>query len=128
MTNWRWISPAVLYAVHDAQLAQHGGMDGLRDRNMVESALNRPQQQATYADPPPDAADLAAAYAYGLVRNHGFSDGNKRTAWIAARLFLLDNGLTLVYRQADAIDAVLALAAGTMSEAGFAHWLRVRLT
>lgn len=127
MTHWRWISLEVLFAIHDAQLAQHGGIDGIKDRNLVESALARPQQQASYGTPPPDAAALAAAYAYGMVRNHGFSDGNKRTAWIAARLFLLDNGFNLSFQPADAITAVLALAAGDLSEGQFATWIRCRM-
>lgn len=127
MSQWRWIGPDVLYAIHDAQLAQHGGIDGVKDKNLVESALARPQQQLTYGEPPPDAAALAAAYAYGIVRNHGFSDGNKRTAWIAARLFLLDNGFTLTFTAEEAITAVLALAAGTCSEVEFAAWIRLRM-
>ena len=128
MSQWRWISPEVLYAIHDAQLAQHGGVDGIKDKNLVESALARPLQQVAYGNPPPDAAALAAAYAYGIVRNHGFSDGNKRTVWIAARLFLLDNGFKLTFSAEEAITAVLALAAGKSSEVEFATWLRSRMT
>lgn len=127
MSQWRWIAPEVLYAIHDAQLAQHGGVDGVKDKNLVESALARPRHQVDYGDPPPDAAALAAAYAYGIVRNHGFSDGNKRTAWITARLFLLDNGFKLAFDAEEAITAVLSLAAGTSSEVEFATWLRVRI-
>ncbi|HTN67760.1 MAG TPA: Fic family protein, partial [Burkholderiaceae bacterium] len=74
--------------MHESQLARHGGLDGLRDKNAVESALARPLQLELYGDPKPDAADLAAAYAFGVAHNHGFSDGNKRTAWVVARVFL----------------------------------------
>ena len=128
MSPWRWISSEVFYAIHDAQLAHHGGVDGVEAKNLVASALARPQQQVAYGDPPPDAAALAAGYAYGIVRNHGFSDGNKRTAWIAARLFLLDNGFKLTFHAEEVITAVLSLAAGTLSEVEFAMWLRKRMT
>lgn len=125
MTGWRWIVPAVVYAVHDRQLAEHGGPDGVRDRGAIESALARPQNLLAYGNP--DAADLAAAYAYGLARNHGFVDGNKRTAWLAARLFLADNGHRLRFDTDDAVRTVEAVAAGTMSEADLAAWFRERL-
>jgi len=78
--TWDWIQPSVVYAIHDKQLAEHGGAAGIKDCNLIESALARPQQQATNGNPPPDAADLAAAYAFRIVLNHGFNDGNKRTA------------------------------------------------
>ncbi len=77
MTAWRWLNSTLIYAIHDRQLAEHGGPDGIRDKGLVESALARPQNLAAYESR--DAADLAAAYAYGLARNHGFVDGNKRT-------------------------------------------------
>jgi death on curing protein len=80
--EWRWVREDVVFAIHEVQLARHGGLDGIRDRNVIESALARPKQQTIYGDPPPDCADLAAAYAYGIARNDGFSDGNKRTAWV----------------------------------------------
>jgi len=126
MTEWRWVNPQVVYAIHDRQLEEHGGLDGLRDRGLVESALARPRNLSAYGNA--DAADLAAAYAYGLTRNHGFADGNKRTGWVAARLFLIDNGYTL--RLAAKVDAVLmmeALAAGTLDEAAVAAWFRARM-
>jgi hypothetical protein len=90
MTSWRWIGRDLAYAVHEHQLAMHGGLDGIRDKNGVESASARPEQLDTYGNPKPDAADLAAtyAYAYGLARNHGFSDGNKRAAWVIPVFFL----------------------------------------
>jgi death-on-curing protein len=125
--NWEWISPSVVYAIHDKQLAEHGGIHGLKDHNLVGSALARPRQLAVYGEPPPDIADLAAAYAYGIARNHGFNDGNKRTAWILARLFLALNGCTLQFRQAEAYETVMALAAGDLGERDFAEWLRQRI-
>jgi death-on-curing protein len=125
MTDWRWVEPAVVQAVHEAQLAEHGGLDGVRDPGLVESALARPRNLAAYGDP--DAAALAAAYAYGLARNHGFSDGNKRTAWVVARLFLADNGCVLRFDPADAVKMMEALAAGTIAETAVAEWFRARL-
>ncbi len=126
MTDWRWISAPIVHAVHDRQIAEHGGLDGLRDPGALESALARPVHLASYGDA--DVADLAAAYAYGLARNHGFADGNKRTAWIVARLFLADNGYRLHFDKAEAVRTVEALAAGALSQADLASWFRDRLT
>ena len=125
MTAWRWIAADVTYAIHDRQLAEHGGLDGVRDQAAVESALARPQNLAAYGDP--DAAALAAAYAYGLSRNHGFADGNKRTAWVIARLFLADNGYQLRFEPADAVNTVEAVAAGGLGEDQLAEWFRQRI-
>ncbi|MGK9236549.1 type II toxin-antitoxin system death-on-curing family toxin [Inquilinus limosus] len=125
MTEWRWIGADVVYAIHDRQLAEHGGPDGVRDPSTVEPALARPRNLAAYGAP--DAADLAAAYAFGLARNHGFIDGNKRTAWVIARLFLADNGYRLRFDPADAVRTVEALAAGSLDESQLAAWLRDRL-
>ena len=127
MTSWRWVRTDLVYAVHDSQLARHGGLDGIRDQNAVESALARPEQLDTYGDPKPDAADLAAAYAYGLARNHGFSDGNKRTAWVVARVFLADNGVTLSFTPLEAIQLVEGVAAGAVGEKALAEWFRQRI-
>ena len=127
MRLWRWVNPSLVYAVHDMQLARHGGLVGLRDKNAVESALGRVQQLSTYGKPVPDATDLAAAYAYGLARNHGFSDGNKRTAWVIARVFLLDNGESLSYTEIGAIHVMQDVAAGTIGEQALAQWFRCRL-
>jgi death-on-curing protein len=126
MTDWRWIDTAVVYAIHDRQLAEHGGREGIRDPNGVEAALAEPRQLHSYGSP--NAADLAAAYAYGLVCNHGFADGNKRTAWVVARLFLADNGYRLKFDPIDAIRITESLAAGTIEEHPLAHWFRKRLT
>ena len=127
MTRWRWVRRDLVYAVHDMQLARHGGRAGLRDQNLVESALSRPEQLHTYGQPPPDAAQLAAAYAYGLARNHGFSDGNKRTAWVVARVFLADNDIQLVFSEIDAIHTMQAVASGTLDEQQLAVWFRQRM-
>jgi len=125
MTDWRWVRADVVAAVHDRQIAEHGGPEGVRDPGAVESALARPRNLA--ADGTPDAAALAAAYAFGLVRNHGFADGNKRMAWIVARLFLADNGYRLRFDKADAVRTIEALAGGALEEAQFAQWIRERL-
>jgi death-on-curing protein len=125
MTVWRWVDPSVVQAVHEAQLAEHGGLDGVRDQGLVDSALARPQNLAAYGVP--DAAALAAAYAYGLAKNHGFSDGNKRTAWVVARLFLADKGCVIRFDPADAVRLMESLAAGTVEETAVAEWFRSRL-
>jgi len=114
-----------MYAVHDRQLAEHGGLDGVRDQGAVESALARPRNLAAYGDP--DAAALAASYAFGFARNHGFADGNKRTAWILARVSLADNGCRLRFDPADAIRMVETLAAGALEEPQIADWFRQRI-
>ncbi|WP_307849242.1 type II toxin-antitoxin system death-on-curing family toxin [Rhodospirillum rubrum] len=112
--------------MHDRQLAEHGGLDGLRDQGAVESALARPRNRAAYDSP--DAATLAAAYAYGLARNHGFADGNKRTAWVVARLFLVDNGYRLQgVDKREAVRIVEAIAGGSLSEEDVAAWFRQHL-
>ncbi len=116
-----------VFAVHDKQLAVHGGLDGIRNLNAVESALEREKNIDAYGNPPPDVADLAAAYIYGIATGHGFNDGNKRTAWVIGRLFLMINNQTLVFNQVDAINFMMAVAAGTMSEPQAAQWIRQRL-
>jgi death on curing protein len=125
VTSWRWIGSSLVYAIHDRQIAEHGGLDGVRDQGAVESALARPQNLAAYAEP--DASALAAAYAYGLARNHGFADGNKRTAWVIARVFLADNGYRLTFDPADAVRTVESLAGGALSEDELASWFRRRI-
>jgi death on curing protein len=119
---WRWLAADVLLAVHEEQLAEHGGAAGVRDLGLFESALARPQNQAAYGNP--DAADLAAAYGVGLAKNHPFIDGNKRTAFVAVELFLAINGLQLVADDAACVMTMLAVAAGSLDEPGFASWLR----
>jgi death-on-curing protein len=122
-----WLEKAVVLAIHDRQLAEHGGSAGVRDEGLLESALARPQQLHAYGDPAPDLADLAAALAYGLARNHPFVDGNKRTAHVAYRTFLAVNGAELEATDEEKYVAMLALAEGKLAERGFAAWLRERL-
>ena len=125
--SWQWIQRETVFAVHDKQLAVHGGLAGMRDLNAVESALNRAQNLDAYGNPPPDVADLAAAYIYGIATSHGFSDGDKRTAWVIGRLFLALNSQTLAFNPVDAINFMLAVAAGDMTEQQVAEWIRHRL-
>lgn len=120
--SWVWIELTVAQAVHDRQLAEHGGADGVRDQGALESALARPQNLASYEKP--DRAALAAAYAFGIARNHPFIDGNKRTAWVIARLFLAANEVVLKYSREEAIETMLKLAAGKLSEDELAAWFR----
>lgn len=122
-----WITRSFALAIHDRQLAEHGGGSGVRDEGMLESALARPQQLHAYGDPPPDLADLAASLAFGLARNHPFVDGNKRTAAVACETFLLLNGSTIEADDLDLYPMYLALAEGSLPEADFAAWLRPRL-
>lgn len=127
MTTWRWVRADLVYAVHEIQLARHGGLDGVRDQNAVESALARPEQLHAYGNPPPDAAQLAAAYAYGLARNHGFIDGNKRTAWVVARVFLADNGVRLQFSEIDAIRTMENVASAALDAQQLETWFRQRM-
>jgi death-on-curing protein len=122
---WRWVDETVVMAIHDRQLAEHGGSEGLRDPGLLASALARPQNAAAYGTP--DAAELAASYAFGIAKNHPFIDGNKRTAWVVARLFLAANGRTLTFSPADAVATVEALAAGVLGEQQLAGWFRDRI-
>jgi death on curing protein len=119
---WVWLDPEVILAVHDEQLAEHGGAAGVRDAGLLESALARPHNLAAYGEP--DAAALAAAYGYGLARNHPFVDGNKRSAFVAVELFLALNGFQLEADDGACVVAMLALAAGELEEPEFADWLR----
>jgi death on curing protein len=122
MSQWIWIEESVVWAVHEAQLAEHGGSAGVRDAGLLASALARPLNQAAYGEP--DAATLAAAYGFGIARNHPFIDGNKRTAFVCSELFLALNGHILVADDALCVSTMLALAAGDLPEAEFATWLR----
>lgn len=123
---WRWVNRAVLLAVHDMQLSEHGGAEGLRDAALLESALAKPLNLAAYGEP--DAAALAASYGYGIARNHAFIDGNKRTALVAAELFLRLNGWQLIASDSDCIFTMLAVASGDLTEDAFAAWLRERIS
>jgi death on curing protein len=122
VSNWVWLNAAVMRAVHQEQLAEHGGLAGLRDEGLFESALARAPDLAAYGHP--DAADLAAACGHGLGRNHPFNDGNKRTAFVAVELFLALNGHDLLADDAECVQTMLAVAAGTLDEPGLAAWIR----
>jgi death-on-curing protein len=124
-TAWNWIDPNVVQAIHKSQIARHGGLDGVRDPGLIESALARPRNIAAYGDH--DAADLAAAYALGIAKNHGFLDGNKRTALVVALLFLADNGFDISVDQLDAVRLMESVADGTMDESAAADWFRSRI-
>ncbi len=122
-----WIRRAFALAIHDRQLAEHGGSNGVRGEGMLESALARPEQLHAYGDPPPDLADLAASLAFGLARNHPFVDGNKRTAAVACEVFVMLNGATIEATDLELYPLYVALADGSLPEADFAAWLRPRL-
>ena len=122
---WIWVTGAVAIAAHAEQLAEHGGGEGVRDMSLLESAMARPQNLAAYGEP--DAAALAAAYAFGIARNHPFIDGNKRTAAVVSETFLLLNGFALDASDAELVVAFLALAAGELSEEEMADWFRERV-
>jgi death on curing protein len=119
---WHWVDKHALLLLHDESLAEHGGLPGLRDAGLLDSALARPLNQATYGEP--DLCALAAAYCVGLAKNHPFVDGNKRAAFLAMGMFLFLNGHRLVATQAEATLAVLAVAASEWDEATLAAWLR----
>ncbi|MGH8162567.1 MAG: type II toxin-antitoxin system death-on-curing family toxin [Gammaproteobacteria bacterium] len=123
-----WLEKRLVLAIHDRQLAEHGGSSGVRDDGLLESALARPQQLFAYGNPPPDPADLAATLAYGLARNHPFVDGNKRTAYVACRTFLELNGASLSAAAEEKYLIVLALAEGGLGVKEFAAWLRARIS
>ncbi|WP_149195722.1 type II toxin-antitoxin system death-on-curing family toxin [Luteimonas suaedae] len=119
-----WIEKPLALAIHDRQLAEHGGNPGVRDEGLLDSALARPQQLHAYGDPPPDLADLAASLAFGLARNHPFIDGNKRTAAVACEVFIVLNGATLQADDLALYPVYIALAEGSLPEDDFAAWLR----
>jgi death-on-curing protein len=117
-----WIFERVVLAAHDRLLAAHGGATGLRDAGLLESALARPRQHYAYASP--DVFELAALYTAGIVRNHPFVDGNKRTGFAIGIAFLELNGFVFQSTEEDATTSVFALAAGDLDETGYAAWLR----
>ncbi len=122
MTDIKWLPMGAVLAMHARQLAEHGGGVGVRDSGLLESALQRPQNKRAYETP--DLADLAAAYAYGIARNHPFVDGNKRTALVASRTFLLINGFQINAPKEERLRTFLALAEGNLTEDALAAWFR----
>ena len=127
--TWTWLRQDVVIAIHDEQIAEHGGYPGIRDNGLLSSGLARPQNKLAYQKA--SAFKLAAAYAAGIIFNHPFIDGNKRTGFLACCTFLDLNGWSLTATEAEAVDAVLALAVKDMDEANFVKWLEdnaVRMT
>lgn len=122
MTEPVWVNPAAVTRFHHDSLMEFGGSPGIRDPGAVESALARPRNLLAYGEP--DLCDLAAAYTAGLCQNHGFVDGNKRTAFLTGFVFLYENGYTVLAEQAEVIAAMLSLADHTLDEMGYAAWLR----
>ena len=123
--DWVWVALAVAEAAHLEQIAEHGGGEGVRDAGLLASAMARPQNLAAYGEP--DTAALAAAYAFGIARNHPFVDGNKRTAAVVSETFLALNGHQLTASDAELVVTFVALAAGDLSEEALADWLREHL-
>jgi death-on-curing protein len=121
VSEWRWLTKDLILAIHDEQLAEHGGRPGIRDLGLLESTLARPVNRAVYAEV--TVFDLAAVYAFGIIRDHPFVDGNKRVAFLTAALFLLDNGFEITAKDEAIIAAVLSLADGAIDEPTFAFWL-----
>jgi death-on-curing protein len=117
-----WLTRELLLAVHDEQIAEHGGASGIRDMGLLESAIARPLNHAGYVEA--DLAELGALYALAIARNHPFADGNKRTAFVALETFLVLNGLELTAGDAEATVMMLDMAAGTVSDATFIEWVR----
>jgi death-on-curing protein len=130
VTDWEWVEKEVVLAMHDQLLADYGGSEGILSMGGLEGALGRPQNLASYGDPEPDIADLAAVYAVGIAKAHAFVDANKRTAWATARTFLLLNGYGLNLTEIDRA-AVVALmenvARGKVDETTLAPWFHARL-
>ena len=122
MIEPNWLSDEIIIAIHDEQLAIHGGGAGLRDQGMLASALERPVNKWSYENAA--LPELAAAYAFGLAKNHPFIDGDKRTALLGLYTFLYINGVDFIVPEADAAAAILALAAGEVDEEGLTRWIR----
>ena len=122
MRQWKWVDKQLLVILHDESLALHGGVSGIRDDGLLDSALNRAVNLTLYAEP--DFAELAAAYGVGLAKNHAFVDGNKRVAFLAVGLFLRLNGYKLKSTQVDATLTMQAVASGEILETDFAIWIR----
>jgi len=119
-----WLPVHVVEAIHERQIAEHGGDSGIRDRGLLESAVARPRHQLSYGGEDVDIPALAAALGFGLARNHPFVDGNKRTAYVVMRAFLILNGWELVAPMTERYPAMMALAAGQLTENDLAEWLR----
>ena len=119
-----WLTLAEALAIHEMQIARFGGTPGVRDSGLLESALARPRNLWSYGEPAPDLVALAAAYAFGAIRNHPFLDGNKRVGYVLCRVFLLKNGRNLVGTQEEKYRTFYAVASGELSEEELAAWIR----
>jgi death on curing protein len=126
MSDWIWLDREVLLAVHDEQLAEHGGISGVRDMSLFDSALAKPLNVAVYGKH--SVAKLAASYCYGIARNHPFLDGNKRTAFVAMELFLMLNGFRLAADDTQCVLTMLDVASGQITEEAFANWIEANIT
>lgn len=122
-----WVRNDVVRAIHLRQLAEHGGTAGIRDEGLLDSALARPKNRWAYSEPKPDFATFDASYAFGVVRNHPFIDGNKRTGFVLLRTFLMINGFDIEATQEEKYLTFLSLACGTLDESALADWIRHRL-
>lgn len=120
--RWVLVPLEAVFAIHDEQISEHGGIGGVRDLAVIDSALARPRNLIAYGKP--DAAALAAAYAFGLCNHHGFLDGNKRTAYVVAETFLDLNGYAIEASDGEVVSTMLAVASGVMPEAQLAKWFR----
>jgi death-on-curing protein len=118
-----WISQVLATAIHSRQLAEHGGADGVREIGLLESAMARPRQLFAYGDPSPDIPTLAAAYAFAIAKNHAFIDGNKRTAYVVCRTFMILNGWDMIATREERYAAFLAMSAGDWNEVRFTEWI-----
>ena len=127
MSEIKWLLEETVYAIHKRQIAEHGGSDGVRDEGLLLSALARPQNLLAYSEETPDISALAASLAYGIAKNHPFIDGNKRTALVVARTFLLLNGFSLEATQEEKYLTFLKLAEGNLSEEELAEWIRQKV-
>ena len=125
--TWRWLRIDRVLAIHARQIAEHGGDDGIRDHGLLESALARPENIAAYV-PAADIAQLAAAYAFGLIKNHPFIDGNKRTGYVVMETFIIRNGRRLTAPPQEKFLTIIGVADGTISENDLVQWLRFHIS
>ena len=125
MKEPEWVSYNVVLAIHETQLAEHGGSPGIRDQGLLDSALARPQNLHVYSEGA-TLVQLAASYAVGIAKNHGFIDGNKRTAWVVCAVFLELNGIPITADQASVVAMMLGVASGTVTEEQLAQWLETQ--
>ncbi|MDH3693409.1 MAG: type II toxin-antitoxin system death-on-curing family toxin, partial [Gammaproteobacteria bacterium] len=122
-----WIDKSVALSVHERQIAEHGGLTGIRDDGLLNSALAKPQQHYVYAEPSPGIPELAAVLEFGIARNHPFADGNKRTAAVLMELFLDLNGYVLFATDEELLEKFLKLASGSLDDSDLADWLTTKV-